>query len=96
MGTRRAFARSTKAFSTAVSLGKPPADLGKSGCTMVLQSHLKEKIMLDATVWKQDGTGLKVVRYGIYAGVIAEMVQMTFYRHRVTNQLKIIYEDARR
>ena len=52
--------------------------------------------MLDATVWKQDGVGLKVVRYGSYDGAIVEMVQMTFYRHRVTNQLKIIYEKVRR
>lgn len=50
--------------------------------------------MLDATIWKQDGTGEKVVRYGGYDGVIVELIQMTFYRHRVTNQLKIIYQEV--
>jgi hypothetical protein len=52
--------------------------------------------MLDATIWKQDGTGQKVVRYGGYDGVIVEVIQMTFYRHRVTDQLKIIYEEVQR
>ena len=50
--------------------------------------------MLDAAMWKQDGAGLKLVRYGSYDGPIVEVVQMTFYRHRVTNQLKIIYRKA--
>jgi hypothetical protein len=57
---------------------------------------LKEITMLDATMWKQDGTGRKVVRYGGYDGVIVEVIQMTFYRHRVTNQLKIIYQEVQR
>lgn len=49
--------------------------------------------MLDVAIWKLDGTGQKVVHYG---GVIFEVIQMTFYRHRVTNQLKIIYREALR
>jgi hypothetical protein len=44
--------------------------------------------MLDAAIWKQDGTGEKVVLYGNRR----EVTRMTFYRHRVTGQLKIIYE----
>jgi len=49
--------------------------------------------MLDAAIWKQEGMGEKVVRYG---GVIVEVVQMTFYRHRVNDHLKIIYEVVQR
>ncbi len=52
--------------------------------------------MLDATVWKHDGTGQKVVRYGGSDGVVVEVIQMTFYRHRVTNQPRIIYEKVQR
>jgi hypothetical protein len=29
-------------------------------------------------------------------GVIVEVIQMIFYRHRVTNQLKIIYQETQR
>jgi hypothetical protein len=49
--------------------------------------------MLDAEIWKLDGTGEKMVCCG---GVVIEVTQMTFYRHRVTNQLKIIYREAQR
>jgi hypothetical protein len=42
------------------------------------------------------GTGQKVVRYGGPDGVVVQAVRMIFYRHRVTNQLKILYEDMRR
>lgn len=52
--------------------------------------------MLDTTMWKQDGTGQKVVRNGGPDGVVIEMVRMTFYRHRVTNQPRIIYEEVQR
>lgn len=52
--------------------------------------------MLDATLWEQNGTGEKVLRYGGYDGVIVEVIQMIFYRHRVTNQLKIIYQETQR
>jgi hypothetical protein len=45
--------------------------------------------MFDATMWKLDGAGQKVVRSD---GMIREVIQMTFYRHRVTNQLKIFHQ----
>lgn len=76
------------------ALGKPPTDLSGSGRSM--GSPLKEMTMLDAAIWKQDGTARKVVRYGGYDGVVVEVIQMTFYRHRVTNQLRIIYEKGQR
>jgi hypothetical protein len=56
----------------------------------------KEIAMLDAAIWKQDGTGQKVVRYGGDDGVVVEVIQMTFYRYRVTDRLKIIYEKVQR
>jgi hypothetical protein len=49
--------------------------------------------MLDMAIWKLDGTGERVVSCD---GVISEVTQMTFYRHRVTNQLKIIYREVPR
>jgi len=47
--------------------------------------------MLDAAIWKQDGTGRKVVRYGGHDGVIVEVIQMTFYRHRGPRDLHAVY-----
>ncbi|SAL33623.1 hypothetical protein AWB73_03112 [Caballeronia turbans] len=40
--------------------------------------------MLDATIWKQIGTVRKEACYGGFDGVLAEVIQMTFYCHRAT------------
>lgn len=52
--------------------------------------------MLDATMWKVEGTGEKVVRHGSYDGAVAEVIQMTFYRHPETDQVKVVYEMVQR
>lgn len=52
--------------------------------------------MLDATIWKRDGEGQKVVLNGGPDGPVIEVIRMTFYRHHVTNQLKIIHERVSR